>query len=68
MEKKYFISYVAYLKNYNKFDMFNDIIHTAEEITSDLINRIQISLVDRLNENTENNPYETTQIINFILV
>jgi hypothetical protein len=61
METKYFISYVAYTKS--GYDFFNDIIYLGEDITNKLLEEIQSSLVNKLNNNTENKPYYTTQII-----
>lgn len=67
-EIKYFISYAAYSnKNVEvKIDFFNDIIYINEDITTDLINKIQYSLIDKLNEGSNFNSYFATQIINII--
>ncbi len=64
-EQKYFISYVAYskIKQESNMDVFNDIIYIKEPITFKLLEEIQSSLVNKLNEGTKNNPYYATQII-----
>lgn len=64
-EQKYFISYVAYLKG-GKDAFLNDIVIIDEEINSELLEKIQESLVNKVNEETENNPYFATQIINIV--
>ena len=61
MKQKYFIAYAAY--SYSGMDLFNTIIHTDEEITSGLIDKIQKSLVEQLEENIKSK-YYATQIIN----
>jgi len=64
-EQKYFISYVGYIEGGG--DTFlNDIIFIDEEITSELIQDIQDSLLNKLNEERLSNPYFATQIINIV--
>jgi hypothetical protein len=63
MEQKYFISYVAYQKDIDKKDFFNDIIYIDEDITINLIEKIQDSLLKKINDKTESKPFFATQII-----
>jgi len=72
MEQKYFISYAAYAKS--GMDIFNDFICADEPISSELIGKLEVSLVERLNieRNKDKdiadseNVYYAAQIINFI--
>lgn len=68
IERKYFTSYVAYAKYGN--DFFNDIVYIDEEITTALIERIQESLLAKLNDGIQksNNRYCATQIIGITLI
>jgi len=67
MEQKYFIAYAAY--GDENPDLFNTIIYIDEEITSDLIEKIQESLVERLNEGTNlKYKYYATQIVNIVKI
>lgn len=59
-EQKYFISYVAYKDN--RTDFLNDIIYIDEEITIDIIIKVEEDLLNRLKENYDG--YFGVQIIN----
>lgn len=61
MKQKYFISYVAY-HNY-RTDFFNDIIYIDEEITMELLERMQDSLLNKVKKHGD---YFGTQIINIV--
>lgn len=66
-EQKYFIAYIAYGQNNCDIykDIFNDIVYIDEEITSDLLSKIEDSLLDKIN-NTEIIKYFGTQIVNIV--
>jgi hypothetical protein len=64
-EQKYFISYAVYLDG-GRTVFLNSIIYIDEEITSELIEKIQESLTERVNEACKNNPYYGAQIINIV--
>lgn len=66
MEQKYFISYIAY--NDNEYVILNDIIYINEEITSELLEQIQESLINRLNKEELQYPYNQAQIINLVKI
>jgi len=67
MVQKYFISYAAYSCHSNNIDFFNDIIVINEDIDIDmkLLEDIQESLKNKLNENCDQ-VYYVTQIINLV--
>jgi phenylalanyl-tRNA synthetase alpha subunit len=69
-EQKYFIAYVAYRNdcdNKTSKDFFNDIVYIDEEITSDLLDKIQDSLLNKANNYAQShNVYYATQIINIV--
>ncbi len=67
MEQKYFVSYMAYTEASNC--IFNDYINTDEEITRELIQKIEDTLIERLNKNEKlESKYFATQIINIIKI
>ena len=70
MEKKYFISYVAYAQNnetklQNGKDFFNETITIDENISSELLMDIEEGLMTRLNDNIETSTYYAVQIMFF---
>lgn len=66
-EQKYFIAYIAYgCNNHDTYkDIFNDIVYIDEEITSDLLSKIEDSLLVKLNNN-EIVKYFGTQVFNIV--
>lgn len=67
MEKKYFMSYVAYEEGEMRHPLFlNEIMYIDEDITSQLIADIQDNLSLRVGEESKKKYY--TQIINLVLL
>jgi hypothetical protein len=70
-EQKYFIAYVAYGKlidNSTYKDVLNDILFIDEEITSDLLDKIESSLLEKINSNQYQIKYFATQIFNIVKI
>jgi hypothetical protein len=67
-EQKYFIGFAVYynLNDVRGYDIFGEIIYTNEEITSELLKEINETLLEKLNEGTENNPYTNVQVFNIV--
>lgn len=74
MEQKYFISYVACTEASTRQIILNDFIYTYEPMDRELIEKLEISLVERLNEIKHEDgedlesKYYSAQIINFIKI
>ena len=66
MEQKYFVSYAGYTEA--SMCIFNDYINTNEEITRELIQKIEDTLIERLNNEKPESKYFATQIINIIKI
>jgi hypothetical protein len=66
-EQKYFISYTAYSEN-NNINFFNDIIYIDESITSELLEKVEQSFKERLNEKAKISKYYAIQIVNIVKI
>jgi len=60
-EQKYFVGYAAYAYMNNRTDFLNNVVYIDEEITMELVEKMQADLLNVLNEDKDR--YYAVQII-----